>query len=89
MVKRERAMAEITQEIAAFTKMKDDLEKKHMGKWVIIHDGKLEGTFEAFEGAAEKAVEKFGAGPYLIRQVGAPPVRLPASVMYIPSYGSN
>lgn len=82
-------MANITQEIAAFTKMKEDLEKNHLGKWVIFHDKKLIGTFASFEEAAEKAVAEFGAGPYLIRQVGAPPVRLPASVMYIPNYGNN
>jgi hypothetical protein len=27
-------------------------------------------------------VQKFGSGPYLIRQVGASPIVLPASVMY-------
>ena len=82
-------MAELTQEIAAFTKMQDALEKKHLGKWVIFHDEKFVGAYNAFEEAAEKAVADFGAGPYLIRQVGAPPVRLPASVMYVPKYGND
>ncbi len=82
-------MAELAQEIAAFEKMKADLEKEHLGKWVIFHGGKFVAVFDAFEGAAEKAVANFGAGPYLIRQVGAPPVRLPASVMYIPKYDND
>jgi hypothetical protein len=34
-------------------------------------------------------VGKFGAGPYLIRQIGAPPVTLPASVMYHPAHGQD
>jgi hypothetical protein len=31
--------------------------------------------------------DQFGSGPYLIRQVGAPPVTLPASVVYNLAYG--
>ena len=44
------------------------------------------GVYDAFETAAKEAVGHFGRGPYLIRQVGAPPVVLPASVMYRPVY---
>ena len=39
-------------------------------------------VFDDFEATAEEAVRRFGRGPYLIRQVAAPPVTLPASVMY-------
>lgn len=69
-------------EIAAYSKMKPDLEKHHNGKWVVIKDGKLEGSFDEFDTAARAAVEKFGRGPYLIRQVGAPPVQLGSSSLY-------
>ena len=79
-------MAEIKQEIDAYNRMRDDLETRLMGKWVLIHDGELVATHETFDAAAEEAVKKFGRGPYLIRKVGAPPVSLPASVMYRPHY---
>lgn len=77
-------MAELDTEIAAFDVARDDLERSHMGKWVLFYGHDLIGVFDNFEAAAEQAVQKFGRGPYLIRQVGAPPVTLPASVMYHP-----
>ena len=77
-------MPEIDDQIAAFDAMRDKLEKEHMGKWVVIRDKALTGVYDTFEAAAQDAVSKFGRGPYLIRQVGAPPVTLPASVMYYP-----
>ena len=82
-------MAELDQEIAAYEGMSKELEAHHMGKWVLIHDLKLIAVYESFESAAEDAVGRFGRGPYLIRQIGAPPITLPASVMYRPEYGRN
>lgn len=82
-------MAELDEEIAAFEKMSKELEAHHIGKWVLIHDLKLTDVYESFESAAEDAVRRFGRGPYLIRQVGGPPLILPASVMYRPDYGTS
>jgi len=75
-------MAEIDTEITAYEAMREKLETEHMGKWVLVREGKLVGVFDSFDAAAEDAVRQFGRGPYLIRQIGAPPVTLPASVMY-------
>jgi hypothetical protein len=50
---------------------------------------RLEGRFESFDEAAKTAVHRFGRGPYLIRQVGAGPITLPASVMYRPVYADR
>ena len=61
----------IHREIEAYEAMKDDLEKHHYGKWVVIKDGKLEGTYDTFLTATEEAIERFGNELYLIRQVGA------------------
>lgn len=69
-------------EIAAYARMKPELEKHHNGKWVVIKDGKLAGAFDEFDTAARVAVERFGRGPYLIRQVGAPNVDIPVSAFY-------
>lgn len=82
-------MAELDKEIAAFEKMRPDLEKDHLGKFVLIKHSKLVGVFESLERAADAAVRQFGRGPYLLRQVGAPPVTLPASVMYHPDYAKH
>jgi len=75
-------MGTLDTELVAFENMRQDLENHQMGKWVLIHGGKLEGTFVSFDDAAENATERFGRGPYLIRQIGAPPVTIPASVAY-------
>ena len=63
-------MRTLSQEIEAFESMKHQLEADHFGKWAVVHDGKLVGTYLSFESAGEDAAERFGEGPYLIRQVG-------------------
>ncbi|MBI3491027.1 MAG: hypothetical protein HY047_04435 [Acidobacteria bacterium] len=80
-------MADLNDEIAAYERMQAKLEAEHMGKWVLVHNGSLIDLYNSFEAAAEDAVKRFGRGPYLIRQIGAPPVTLPASVMYVPQHG--
>ena len=75
-------MAKLREEIAAYEKMCNDLEIDHFGKWVIVYNKELAGTYNSFELAAEDAVKRFGRGPYLIRKVGASPMTLPASVLY-------
>lgn len=80
-------MANLDDDIAFFETQRAGLEAHHMGKWVLVHEQRLEGHFNAFEEAADQAVTRFGAGPYLIRQVGAPPVVLPASAMFNVTHG--
>ena len=75
-------MAEIDTEIAFYEDKREQLETEHMGKWVLVRHEKLAGIYDSFDSAAKDAVRQFGRGPYLIRQVGALPVTLPASVMY-------
>ena len=75
-------MATLTDEIAAYEDMRNGLEAQHFGEWVVFHNQELVGTYKEFEEAASDAIERFGRGPYLIRQVGAAPMRLPASVQY-------
>jgi hypothetical protein len=82
-------MADLKEEIAAYDAMRADLEAKSLGRWVLVHDRELIGTYDSFDDAAKEAVHKFGRGPYLIRQVGAPPISLPASVMYRPMHAND
>jgi hypothetical protein len=76
------AMIELDREIAAFDALRADLENHHMGEWALVFDGRLIDVFPSFDAAAQLAVRDFGRGPYLIRQVGAPPVTMPASIAY-------
>jgi hypothetical protein len=82
-------MPNLSSEISAFEAMRARLETDHLGEWVVVHDEKLVGLYPTMESAAIEAVKRFGNGPYLIRQIGAPAVVLPASVMYRASHDSH
>lgn len=72
----------LNDEIAAYDKLRAELEANYMGQWVLLFGGNLIGVYDSFDGVAVDAVRQFGRGPYLIRQVGAPAVTLPASVIF-------
>ena len=82
-------VAELKDEIAAYEAIKSDLEAKALGKWALVHDCSVVGLYKSFAESAGVAVTRFGRGPYLIRQVGAPPLTLPASVLYTPVHAEN
>jgi hypothetical protein len=73
-------------EIAAYQKQAAQLEASHRGKWVVFKDKALIAIHDTFEAAAENAAQRFGRGPYLIRQIGAPPIVIPASRAYYPPH---
>ena len=75
-------MSTLDDEIAAYEAKRAELETTYLGKWAVIHNRKLAGAFDDFQAAAMEAVRRFGRGPYLIRQIGAPAATLPASVMF-------
>ena len=75
-------MTVLTEEIEVYESIQDELKLNHLGKWVVIHEKKLRGIYDSFEDAGYDAIEKYGAGPYLIRRVGQAPCVLPASTRY-------
>jgi len=74
----------LEREIAAFEKRRTDLEQTYPQKFVVFHDDDFVGAWDTLDAAAGEAIMRFGAGPYLIRQVGAPRPSLPASVLFRP-----
>ncbi len=83
-------MGILEREIAVFEGMRDLLERDHLYKWVVIYGEELCGIYDDFQDAAADATVRFGRGPYLIRQVGAPPATLPASLQFRPvNYADN
>ena len=78
-------MDALDRQIVAYESLRERLERDHHGRWVVFHDESLIGDYATYEDAITTAMRKFGRGPYLIRQVGAVPPRLPASVMFRPS----
>jgi len=80
-------MTVLREDIAAFERMQPELEARDLGRWVLFHGGRLIGSFADFETAASAAVDQFDAGPYLIRQVGAPAaVQLPGGMVFTPAH---
>jgi hypothetical protein len=69
----------LEREIEAYEKRRAELEANSFGKWVVFRDQQLIGTFDTLDAAASEATTRFGRGPYLIREVGAPPIVPPAS----------
>jgi hypothetical protein len=82
-------MGVLKDDIAAFERMRTELEAKHLKQWVVFHKGRYEGVFPEFEAAAESAVERFDAGPYLIRQVGPGPVHLSGGMILRPLHANG
>lgn len=74
-------MPDLDSEIAAYEKVREELELNHLGKWVVFHDEQPAGLYDSFEAAAWDAISRFGRGPYLIRQIGAPNLVLPSSII--------
>ena len=75
-------MVTLLENIAVYDQRRDVLETEYLGKWVLFHNGEFIGAYDDFQDVANEAVTRFGRGPYLIREVGAPPLTLPASVQY-------
>ena len=74
----------LTDNIKTYETMRETLECDHFGQWVVLHSKEVAGFYPDFEEAAAQAIEQFGRGPYLIRQIGVLPPPLPASVLYQP-----
>ena len=75
---------ELDRETSLYEQRKAEFEKKHRWEWVVIHGEEVVGFYDDFQDAAQVAVERFGRGPYLIRQIGIPKQPLPIAVLYHP-----
>ena len=73
--------ATLESNIAAFEAQRGKLECEHLGKWVVFYNEELIGIYADLEDAAQAALDRFGRGPYLIRQITNTPTRLPISLM--------
>jgi hypothetical protein len=69
-------------EIRAYEQQLPELEKAYPEKFVVFKGDEFVGAWDTLNAAAAEAVARFGRGPYLIRQVGAPRPTLPASVLF-------
>ena len=80
---------ELSREFALYERHQVEFEEEHHWEWVVIHGEEVVGFYKDFQDAAQIAVERYGRGPYLIRQIGVPKQSLPASVLYRPIYADR
>ncbi|MCY4577992.1 MAG: hypothetical protein OXD31_03000 [Chloroflexi bacterium] len=74
----------LDKEHAAYEALREELERDRKGDWVIFHDEKLIGIYENFQDAAQDALDKYGLGPYLIKQIGVPVPAVRPFLLYTP-----
>lgn len=61
---------ELERELAYFESIKGDLlAKQHEGKFALIKEEQLFGTFSRSEDAYAEGVKRFGKTPFLIKQI--------------------
>ena len=56
-------MTKLKADIAAFERLKPELEARHPNEWVLFHAGQLVDAFPDFEAAAIAALDRFDHGP--------------------------
>ena len=82
--KKQPKVATLEENIEAYEARQEEMEKYYMGKYVVFYNREKIDSFDSFEAAAEEAILRFGAEPYLIRQVGRKVIHLPASIVFAP-----
>lgn len=82
--KDEEVLTVLSREQAVYETRREELERDHSGEWVVFHGEELVGIYGDLQDAAEDALHKFGLGPYLIEQVGAPPPQVRSFLLYTP-----
>jgi hypothetical protein len=59
-------------EIAAFEKLREELERTHFDEFALFFEAEFVGVFPDFDSAARAALSKSKKGPFLIHQIGRP-----------------
>ena len=73
----------LVRNLGAYEMMRERLEESAWGKWAVLCDAKLAGTYETVGEATEGMVKHCDGGAHLIREVGAPERRLIPSVFRV------
>ena len=74
--------ATLDENMDVYAELRDELEARHLGEWVLIYDKQLIGTYPNFMETSQIAANRYGNGPYHIKRIGEPPLQLPPAVMF-------
>ena len=69
-----------------YKQREDEFVREHNMEWVVIHKKEIAGFYRDFQEAAANAIQRFGRGPYLIKQIGAPEATIGLPVFTRPMY---
>jgi hypothetical protein len=61
--------ADVSHELAAFIRERNELRKRYDHQWVVFAREQFQRAFNDYEGAARYAIQNFGAGPFLVRNL--------------------
>jgi hypothetical protein len=75
-------------EIAAFEKLREELERTHLDQFALFFEGKFVGLYPDFDSAGRAALAKSKKGPFLIHQIGRPIGLDSDSAMHLHHYHS-
>ena len=70
-------------DIAAFEKLREELERTHRDEFALFFEGKLVGVYRDFDSAGRAALSKSNKGPFFIQQIGSPIGLDPDSAMHL------
>ena len=62
----------LAKEKAFLKENQKELAAQHPGKYLLIKDAEVHGAYETFDQGVAAGVERFGAGPFLVRSVQEP-----------------
>lgn len=56
-------------EIKTYEKNKESLLKTDRGKFVLVKDNSIIGTYDTYDDAVKVGIDKFGNKPFLVKQI--------------------
>ncbi len=73
----------LASELQFYEEHREALASDHPGRFLLIHDSALHGTFDTLDGALAAGFSKFGSKPFLARRAGEGPIELFAPALTI------
>ena len=60
----------------AYKAIQEEMEEKHLGKYVLMHQGEVQGIYDTSDDAYKKGCDKCGLGNFSTELVGQKPIDL-------------
>lgn len=68
--------ADVLKNYAAFEAMRAELEASHLGRFAVLHDGQLVGTYAGIREARTAGSTHCGVGNFSTQEIRAEPIEL-------------